>query len=96
VGRQLYTLSWHASVLLERRRQLHERTAAALETLSAGSVEEHLAELAHHYVRSANLDKAVEYLTRAGQQALKSFRLYRSAIAIAARCRVDQETGSVS
>ena len=58
------------SVLMERRRQLHERTAAALETLYASSVEEHLAELAHHYGRSANLDKAVEYLTRAGQQAL--------------------------
>ena len=33
-------------------------------------LEEHLAELAHHYGRSANPDKAVEYLTRAGQQAL--------------------------
>jgi class 3 adenylate cyclase/tetratricopeptide (TPR) repeat protein len=64
------------SVLLERRRQLHERTAAALETLYTNSVEEHLAELAHHYGRSANPGKAVEYLTRAGQQALN-----RSAIA---------------
>jgi predicted ATPase/class 3 adenylate cyclase len=59
------------SVLIERRRQLHERTGAALETLYSTSVEEHLAELAHHYSRSANLDKSVEYLTRAGQQALK-------------------------
>ena len=58
------------SVLMERRQQLHERTAAALETLYASTVEEHLAELAHHYGRSANPDKAVEYLTRAGQQAL--------------------------
>jgi class 3 adenylate cyclase/tetratricopeptide (TPR) repeat protein len=58
------------SVLIERRQQLHERTAAALEALYATSVEEHLAELAHHYGRSANLGKAVEYLTRAGQQAL--------------------------
>src|SRR5271167_2099775 len=58
------------SVLMERRRQLHERTAAALETLYASSIEEHLAELAHHYGRSSNLDKAVEYLMRAGQQAL--------------------------
>src|SRR5208283_5347943 len=64
------------SVLLERRQQLHERTAAALETLYKTSVEEHLAELAHHYGRSANPDKAVEYLTRAGQQAMN-----RSAIA---------------
>ncbi len=59
------------SVLMERRQQLHERTAAALERLYASSVEEHLAELAHHYGRSANPGKAVEYLTRAGQQALK-------------------------
>jgi len=58
------------SVLMERRQQLHERTGAALETLYPSSVEEHLAELAHHYGRSANLDKAVQYLTRAGQQAL--------------------------
>jgi len=58
------------SVLLERRRQLHDRTAAALETLYTNSLEEHLAELAHHYGRSANPDKAVQYLTRSGQQAL--------------------------
>ena len=58
------------SVLSERRRQLHERIGAALETLYTNSVEEHPAELAHHYGRSANPGKAVEYLTRAGQQAL--------------------------
>jgi class 3 adenylate cyclase/ribosomal protein L40E len=58
------------SVLIERRQQLHERTAAALETLYAKSIEEHLAALAHHYGRSANPDKAVQYLMRAGQQAL--------------------------
>jgi tetratricopeptide (TPR) repeat protein len=55
---------------MQRRRELHERTAAAFETLYASSIEEHLAALAHHYVRSANPGKAVEYLTRAGQQAL--------------------------
>ena len=58
------------SILIERRQQLHERAGTALETLYKTSVEEHLAELAHHYGRSANPAKAVEYLTRAGQQAL--------------------------
>ena len=58
------------SVLMERRQQLHERAGAALETLYTSTVEEHLAELAHHYGRSANPGKAVKYLTRAGQQAL--------------------------
>ena len=57
------------SVLMERRQQLHERTASALEKLYASSIEEHLAALAHHYGRSANFDKAVQFLMRAGQQA---------------------------
>jgi tetratricopeptide (TPR) repeat protein len=56
--------------LIERRQQLHERAGAALERLYASTVEEHLAELAHHYGRSGNPGKAVQYLTRAGQQAL--------------------------
>ncbi len=58
------------SVLVERRKQLHERIGAALEALYASSLEDHLAELAHHYSRSPNADKAVDYLGRAAQQAL--------------------------
>ena len=57
------------SVLIERRRQLHERIGGALETLYASSLEDHLTDLAHHYGRSANSDQAVRYLTRAGKQA---------------------------
>jgi predicted ATPase len=58
------------SVLMERRRQLHERTGVALETLYASSIDDHLVELAHHYSRTNNPDKAVEYHGRAAQQAL--------------------------
>ena len=82
-------------MLIERRKQLHERTAAALETLYQVSVEEHLAELAHHYGRSGNPDKAVEYLTRAGTGA-ESLGLRRGASAIAAGSRVDQETARIA
>ncbi|HTJ08880.1 MAG TPA: adenylate/guanylate cyclase domain-containing protein [Candidatus Binataceae bacterium] len=58
-------------VLIARRQRLHERIGAALERLyGSSSVEEHLADLAHHYGRTANPGKAVEYLTRAAQQAL--------------------------
>jgi class 3 adenylate cyclase/tetratricopeptide (TPR) repeat protein len=57
------------SVLLERRRVLHERAGNAIEALYAGALGDHLAELAHHYARSANLRKAVHYLGRAGRQA---------------------------
>ncbi len=58
------------SVLIERRKQVHERVGAALEARHANSLDEHLAELAHHYGRSNNPDKAVDYLSRAAQQAL--------------------------
>ncbi len=56
------------SVLMERRRLLHERTGEAIEALFKDRIDDHLAELAHHYSRSANTRKAVEYLFRAGSQ----------------------------
>ena len=58
------------SVLIERRKQLHERIGAALETLYASSLDDHLAELAHHYGRGNNPAKAVDYLGRAAAQAV--------------------------
>jgi class 3 adenylate cyclase/tetratricopeptide (TPR) repeat protein len=57
------------SVLSERRRALHERTAAAIESLYGDRLDDHLAELAHQYRRGGNLEKAIEYLCRAGEQA---------------------------
>jgi len=59
------------SVLMERRKHLHECIGAALETLYATSLDDHFGELAHHYSRSANADKAVNYLTLASKQALE-------------------------
>jgi tetratricopeptide (TPR) repeat protein len=58
------------SVLMERRKQLHERIGTALETLYASSLDDHLAELAHHYSRGNNPAKAVDFLGRAAQQAV--------------------------
>jgi class 3 adenylate cyclase/tetratricopeptide (TPR) repeat protein len=59
------------SVLQERRRLLHERIGMTIESLYAGSLDDHLSELAHHYARSANRAKAVEFLYRAGVQAIR-------------------------
>jgi len=54
------------SILMERRKQLHERIAAALETLYANSLTDHLSELAHHYdLSGGNAQKALEYHARA-------------------------------
>src|SRR5262249_51266199 len=59
------------AVLLERRRSLHERTAQAIEGLFAERLPEHYNALAHHYSRSGNTAKAIDYLQRAGQQAVE-------------------------
>jgi len=57
------------SLLTERRRLLHERTAQAIEALYRERLEERLPELALHFERSGNAPKAVEYLGRAGARA---------------------------
>jgi predicted ATPase len=57
------------ALLVDRRKLLHEHAGQALEAMFAGQLEDHLDELAHHYSRSDNVGKAVEYLGRAGQQA---------------------------
>src|ERR1700687_833600 len=46
------------------------RLGMALEALYASSLDDHLAELAHHYGRSANPAKACEFLHSAGDQAV--------------------------
>jgi len=59
------------ALLVERRKQLHERAGVALESMFVGQLEDHLDDLAHHYSRSDNIEKAVEFLGRAGQQAVQ-------------------------
>jgi len=59
------------SLLMERRSALHERTAQAIEALFPARIADYCSELAHHYGLSGNIPKAVEYLHRAAQQALR-------------------------
>ena len=59
------------SLLTERRTTLHERTAQAIEMLFPTRIADYCSELAHHYSQSGNIPKAVEYLHRAAQQALR-------------------------
>ena len=56
------------SVLSERRRMLHGRIGPALESMYADNLNDHVAELAHHFARSGNPRKAVEYCMRAVRQ----------------------------
>jgi class 3 adenylate cyclase/predicted ATPase len=61
----------YGTVLQERRKILHERTAKAIEELYPSSLSDHYSKLAHHYSHSENTQKAVEYLGLAGQQAVQ-------------------------
>ncbi len=61
----------YGSVLIERRKALHEQTGQAIELLYKENLEEHYTDLAHHYQRSDNTEKAIEYLHLAGQQAVQ-------------------------
>jgi class 3 adenylate cyclase/tetratricopeptide (TPR) repeat protein len=58
------------SVLLERRRLLHRRIGVAIESLFRDRLEDHYADLAHHYSLSDDAAKAVEYLRLAAEQAV--------------------------
>jgi DNA-binding winged helix-turn-helix (wHTH) protein len=51
------------------RERLHLQVAQAMEQVYCDGLEDHVTELAHHYARSADTLKAVEYLTRAAQWA---------------------------
>jgi len=59
------------SVLIERRKLLHEQTGQAMEALFHSRLEDYYGDLAHHYSRSRNTEKAIEYLQLAGQQAVR-------------------------
>jgi class 3 adenylate cyclase/predicted ATPase len=59
------------SLLIERRKQLHERVGQAIEATSANQLNDHVSRLAHHYSHSGNADKAIEFLGRAGRQSVE-------------------------
>lgn len=59
------------SLLIERRKVLHERTGQAIEEVYRTRLADHYNELAYHYSRSGNTQKAVDYLQLAGEQAVQ-------------------------
>ncbi|MBI3247657.1 MAG: AAA family ATPase [Deltaproteobacteria bacterium] len=70
----------YRSLLMERRRALHEQVAQGIEQVFAKCLEDHYSELAHHYSHSGNNEKAIEHLQQAARQAVR-----RSAYAEAIR-----------
>ncbi|MEE8369234.1 MAG: adenylate/guanylate cyclase domain-containing protein, partial [Dehalococcoidia bacterium] len=77
VGRYSFTHALIRETLYEelgttRRVRLHRQIGEALEAIHGDNLEPHLAELAHHFsesVQGGDVDKAIEYATRAGERA---------------------------
>ena len=66
------------SLLLKRRREIHERIGKAIEELYSERLEEFYEVLAHHYSRSDNTDKAYEYLVLAGIKAGYGYSIWEA------------------
>jgi predicted ATPase/regulation of enolase protein 1 (concanavalin A-like superfamily) len=61
------------NILKRRQRVFHRRVAEALEALYQGGLEEHYEQLAYHYDRSGEVEKAIEYLLKAGEKARQTY-----------------------
>jgi class 3 adenylate cyclase/tetratricopeptide (TPR) repeat protein len=59
----------YKSILLKRRKELHRRVAAAIETLFPEQAGESSSLLAYHYSKAEEWEKAQEYLFKAADQA---------------------------
>jgi class 3 adenylate cyclase/tetratricopeptide (TPR) repeat protein/energy-coupling factor transporter ATP-binding protein EcfA2 len=78
----------YGSLLLKRRKEIHERIGKAIEELYPDRLEEFYEVLAHHYSRGESLEKAYHYLKLSGDKATLSysaweaFRFYKEAIKV--------------
>ncbi len=58
----------YQSLSRQQREELHMMVGAAVERLYPSRLEAHYEELAYHYSRSRDVDKAIEYLVKAGDK----------------------------
>jgi predicted ATPase len=76
------------SLLLKRRKEIHEKIGRAIEEIYPDRLEEFYEMLGYHYSRSHNLDKACQYLKLSGNKAMKAysnleaFHFYKDAMGI--------------
>ncbi len=57
------------TLLLQKRKELHEKVGSAIEEMYPSRLEEFYGVLAHHFSKSDNREKAVHYLTLVGKRA---------------------------
>jgi len=64
--------SVYSSILLKKRKELHLSVARSIEAIFGGRLNEFYGMLALHYSMGEDLEKAEEYLVKAGEEALKA------------------------
>jgi len=87
----------YRSLIVNKRREAHERTGEAIETAHSDSLEAFYEVLAHHYSRSENILKAYQYLSLSAAKAAanysnwEAFRLGKQAIRALERLPASEE-----
>ena len=71
----------YASLLVQRRRELHRLIGLAIEEVYAERIAEHYEVLAHHFSRAEAWDKALHYLLKAAEKTAAAFGI-REALAL--------------
>jgi len=66
------------SLLLKRRKEIHEKIGSAIEDLYAERMEEFYEMLAYHYSRSDSLEKALRYLRLSANKATRNNSLWEA------------------
>ena len=78
----------YSSLLEKKKREVHEKIAAAIEGLYPQRLEEFYEKLAYHYTESDNFENALKYLKLSGDKALEkfsnqeAFRIYHELIQV--------------
>jgi class 3 adenylate cyclase/tetratricopeptide (TPR) repeat protein len=62
----------YESILIQRRKELHNKVAQSIEKVFNERLSEFYGMLAYHYSMGEDLDKAEEYMIKAGEEAMKS------------------------
>ena len=66
------------SLLINRRKEIHEKIGRAIESLYPQRLEEFCEMLAYHYSKSGNLAKAYEYLKESAKKAVRNDALFEA------------------
>ena len=59
-------------MLFSQRRQLHRQMAERIERINSEDISPHFSNLADHWQKADDTSKAIDYLEKAGQEALKN------------------------